>query len=195
MTNNLWEPYFKYWQGDLVRLRAVELADWQHFFAWNEDTYFEQTTDSIHFPQSQEKLKKWVADVAVAEPKNDEYWWVIENHAGEFVGTLNTHTCNPRHGTFQYGLAIRREYWRKGYATEAIQIILRYFFDELRYQKVNVHIYDFNQASVELHRNLGFQEEGRLRRMGFTRGEYFDWILMGLTREEFGLSSNKTNTE
>jgi len=98
-----------YWQCDMVRLRAVEIADWQHFFALNEDTYFEQTTDSIHFPKSQEKLKKWVADVAMAEPENDEFRWVIENLAGEFVGTLNTHTCDPRHGTFQYGLAIRRE--------------------------------------------------------------------------------------
>lgn len=179
MSNN-------YWKGDLVRLRAVELEDWQHFFEWNNDTYFEQTTDSIHFPQSQEAIKKWVADITIAEPKNDEYRWVIENHAGKFVGTLNTHTCNPRHGTFQYGLAICREYWRKGYAIEAINIVLGYFFDELRYQKVNVHIYHFNKASVELHRKLGFQEEGRMRRMGFTGGQYFDWILMGQTRDEFG---------
>lgn len=179
-----------FWQGELVRLRAVELADWQHFFAWNQDTYFEQTADSIHFPQSEEKVKKWVADEAVAEPKNDAFRWVIENLAGEFIGTLNTHTCDPRHGTFQYGLAILREYWRQGYGSDAIRIVLRYYFGELRYQKVNVHIYDFNQASVELHRKLGFQQEGRLRRMGYTQGQYFDWILMGLTREEFGDRQN-----
>lgn len=79
-------------QGDLVRLRAVELEEWKHFFAQNRDTYFEQTTDSIYFPQSQEMLKKWVAALAIAEPKDDEYRWVIENLADEFVGTLNTHT-------------------------------------------------------------------------------------------------------
>ena len=183
MSNN-------FWQGKRVRLRAVELADWQHFFAWNEDTYFEQTTDRIHFPQSEEKLKKWVADVAVAEPKNDEYRWVIENIPGEFVGTLNTHTCDPRYGTFQYGVAVQREHWRLGYAAEAIKIVLRYFFGELRYQKVNVHIYDFNQASIEIHQKLGFQKEGRMRRMGYSSGRYFDWIMMGLTREEFGDREN-----
>lgn len=174
-----------FWQGELVTLRAVEIEDWKHFFEWNQDTYFEHTTDSITFPQSQEAFKKWTADLTLAEPKNDEYRWVIENQEGEFVGTLNSHTCDPRNGTFQYGLAIRREYWRRGYATEAIRIVLRYFFDELRYQKANVHIYDFNKGSIELHRRLGFQKEGRLRRMGFTQGQYYDWILMGLTREEF----------
>jgi len=173
-----------FWQGDSVRLEAVEPEDWKHFFQWKEDTYFEQTTDSIHFPRSQEDFKKWTADCALAEPKNDEYRWVIENHQGEFVGTLNTHTCNPRNGTFQYGLGIRREYWRKGYATEAIKIVLRYFFDELRYQKVNALVYSFNEASFKMHRNLGFREEGRLRRMVYTQGEYYDLIIMGLTREE-----------
>ena len=67
------ERICKDWQGDLVRFRPVELEDWRYFFEWNTDTYFVQTTDSIYFPQSQEKLKKWVAEVAVAKPKNDEY--------------------------------------------------------------------------------------------------------------------------
>jgi RimJ/RimL family protein N-acetyltransferase len=63
--------------------------------------------------------------------------------------------------------------------------VLRYFFHELRYPKVNVHIYDVNESSIALHQRLGFQEEGRLRRMGHTESRYYDWILMGLTREEF----------
>jgi RimJ/RimL family protein N-acetyltransferase len=63
--------------------------------------------------------------------------------------------------------------------------VLRFYFQELGYQKATVHIYDFNHASLRLHERLGFQVEGRLRRMGFTEGRHFDWIVMGLTREEF----------
>jgi RimJ/RimL family protein N-acetyltransferase len=178
MTDNIW-------QGERVRLRAVEPDDWPHFFAWNEDTLFARLTHNVTFPESQEGVKKWLAELATAEVKNDEFRWVIENSEGEFVGTINSHTCDPRNGTFQYGIAIRREHWRQGYASEAIWLVLRYFFHELRYQKVNVHIYDFNESSIALHRRLGFQEEGRLRGMGHTKGRYFDWILMGLTRGEF----------
>ena len=101
------------------------------------------------------------------------------------VGAIDTHTCDPRNGTFQYGVTIRREHARKGYASEAIRLVLRYFFHELRYQKVNVEIYGFNEASVKLHRELGFREEGRLRRMVYTGGAYHDSIMLGMTREEF----------
>ncbi|MCP4424203.1 MAG: GNAT family N-acetyltransferase [Chloroflexi bacterium] len=174
------------WQGKLVKLRAVEPDDWRQFFAWDQDTDYGRYTWHIDFPPSKEGSQKWMADLAIAAVKNDEYRWVIENLDGQFVGTINTHTCDSRAGAFQYGIAIGREHRRKGYATETIQLVVAYFFREKRYQKVNAHIYSFNEESVILHRRLGFQEEGRLRRMGYTDGAYFDHILMGMTREEFG---------
>jgi len=62
---------------------------------------------------------------------------------------------------------------------------MRYYFQELRYQKVTVHIYSFAEPSVKLHESLGFQLEGRIRRAVFTNGQYFDELIYGLTKEEF----------
>ena len=173
-----------FWQGQRVRLRAVEPEDWAHFFTWNADTTYDRYTDEIVFPQSRAALQKWTSELAAGEAANDEFRWVIENVEGNFVGTINTHGCSPRNGTFQYGVAVRREQWRKGYASEAVNIILAYFFGELRYRKAHVHVYAFNHASLRLHRKLGFRQEGRLRRMGYSDGEFFDWVLLGLTAEE-----------
>jgi RimJ/RimL family protein N-acetyltransferase len=58
-------------------------------------------------------------------------------------------------------------------------------FHELRYQKVNVTIHAFNEGSLALHKKLGFQEEGKLRRMIFAKGEFFDEVILGMTAEEF----------
>ncbi len=175
------------WQGENIRLRAVEPDDWQVFFDWFQDTEFDRLTDTTLFPFSTAVVKKWVTDLAEKEPwKDHDFRWVIENLDGEFIGTANTHSCDPRNGTFEYGVAIRREYWRKGYASEAINLILTHFCKELRYQKVNVQIYSFNDESLRLHEKLGFQQEGRLRRMIYTLGTYYDAVIMGMTREEFG---------
>ncbi len=62
---------------------------------------------------------------------------------------------------------------------------LRYFFDELRYQKATVTVYSFNVASIRLHEKLGFQREGQIRRTVYTRGQYFDELFYGMTCEEF----------
>jgi RimJ/RimL family protein N-acetyltransferase len=174
------------WHGKIVRLRAVESEDWQTFFRWFQDTDFDRLTDSLIFPFSSEAVKKWATELALTQdPKDDEFRWVIENPNGEFVGTINTHTCDRRNGTFQYGVAIRCEHWRKGHATEAIGLVLKFFFHEMGYQKVNVHSYAFNEGSIALHHKLGFREEGRLRSMLYSEGKYHDWIMLGMTRREF----------
>lgn len=173
------------WQGSTVRLRAVEPADWETFYAWNDDSEVARSSYFIPFPSSTESVKQWAAETAAAPPKDDAFRWVIENRQGELVGTLNTHSCDPRHGTFRYGVAIRRAHWNRGYARAAIRLVLAYYFHELRYQKVTVSVYDFNAASLALHARLGFRTEGRLRRMIHTNGAYHDEILLGLTAEEF----------
>lgn len=48
-----------------------------------------------------------------------------------------------------------------------------------------MHIYAFNTASQALHERLGFQQEGRVRRMIYTDGQYHDELIYGLTGDEF----------
>jgi RimJ/RimL family protein N-acetyltransferase len=74
---------------------------------------------------------------------------------------------------------------RKGYASEAILLVLRYYFLELGYQKVTATVYSFNTPSISLHERLGFQPEGRVRRTVYTQGQHFDELIFGMTREEF----------
>jgi RimJ/RimL family protein N-acetyltransferase len=178
------------WQGERVRLRAIEPEDWSAFSTWDEETDTARSAYFIPFPKSKEAARKWAIEEALKQPENDQFTLVIEDVEGQFVGTLNTHNCDPRNGTFRYGVAIRQEHRRKGYASEAIRLVLRYFFDELRYQKVNVNVYEFNQESVLLHERLGFRKEGRLRRMVYTDGKYSDSIILGLTVEEFRQDQN-----
>jgi len=177
-------------RGKLIRLRGIEALDWEHFHVWNNDTESARRSWFIPPPVSSDFVRKWAEEQSLAGPKGDEYRFAIEtigtNETPEqLVGTLNTHSCDPRCGTFKYGIAIRQEAWRKGYASEAIRLILDYYFSELRYQKCNVHVYEFNTGSIKLHESLGFQHEGRLRRMIFSEGRYWDEFVLGITREEF----------
>ncbi|MBI1802073.1 MAG: GNAT family N-acetyltransferase [Chloroflexi bacterium] len=172
-------------QGERVRLRALRPDDWPAFEAFDADSELTRSLYFIPFPRSPERSRQWAAEQAMAEPKHDNFFWVIENQQGIVVGSINTHDCWPRNGTFEYGVCIGLEHRRQGYAGEAIRLILRYFFGELRYQKVTVRVYAFNEPSLRLHLKLGFQPEGRLRRMIFSRGEYHDVLLLGMTADEF----------
>jgi RimJ/RimL family protein N-acetyltransferase len=173
------------WRWGGVRLRAVEADDWPLFVGWNEDDDIARRLHQIPFPQDPEAVRRWTAEAAANGPTDDRMRWIVEDAAGEPVGGIATHGCDRRHGTFAYGLHVDAAHRKHGHATAAITIVLRYFFGELRYQKANVQVFAFNEASIVLHERLGFQLEGRLRRSVFTDGAFHDVLLYGLTDDEF----------
>jgi RimJ/RimL family protein N-acetyltransferase len=173
------------WQGHRVRLRPVEPDDWPAFAAWGGNDQVSRLAEHVTFPQSAETVRRWTERAATEEPSNDRFRWLIVDPADEPVGTINTHSCDRRVGSFSYGIALAPQAQGQGFAAEAIRLVLRYYFAELGYQKVLVHVYDFNEGSRRLHERLGFVQEGRLRRMAYTAGRHWDVLVYGLTREEF----------
>ncbi|EPY07046.1 acetyl-transferase [Paenibacillus alvei TS-15] len=176
---------FHIWEGRKVRLRAIVPSDWEKFHNNDYDTETARLCDEVHFPRSEEGARIWTDQRAAAVPEGDQFRFAIETIAGEMVGGMNTHGVDKRNGTFKYGVSIFREHWRKGYASDAIQVLLRYYFEELRYHKVIAHVYAYNEASIALHERIGFQQEGRLRDMVFTKGKYHDELIFGLVRSEY----------
>lgn len=55
----------------------------------------------------------------------------------------------------------------------------------MRYQKLTVLVYSFNERSLRFHEKFGFVFEGRVRRTVYTNGRHYDTIYVGLTCEEF----------
>jgi RimJ/RimL family protein N-acetyltransferase len=173
------------WSGMKVRLRSILATDWEKFHSNDFDSDGARLCDVIHFPRSEEGTRSWATHQASNISNGDNISLAIETLDGILVGSITTNSCDTRNGTLKYGVAIFREHWRKGYASEAVKILLRYYLEELRYRKVNAHVYAFNEGSVALQEHLGFVQEGRLRDMIFTKGQHFDEFVYGLTKSEF----------
>ena len=174
-----------FWQTDKVRLRAIEPSDADLFYQWNLDSNMARSLYWVPFPQSLESTRRWAQETSIRQPEEDRFFWVIENQRGEFVGSIGTHDTDRRNGNFKYGVAIRGQYQRMGYASDAIRIVLRYYFEELRYIKAVADVYSFNEPSICLHEKLGFTLEGRHRKMIFTNGQHHDVLVFGMLAEEF----------
>jgi RimJ/RimL family protein N-acetyltransferase len=173
-------------QGEKVRLRAVELSDLENYFLkTNGDSESLEASDRLIFPVSEEMRQERVEALSKQNPYEEEYTLIIENEAGIPVGNINTHSTNRIDGVFKYGLGILESHRGKGYASEAIKLLCQYYFDTLNYRKVEVNIYSFNTSSIGLHQKLGFVQEGLLRKNHYAHGQYHDTYCFGLLKEEF----------
>lgn len=176
---------YDFWQGEKVRLRAVEPKDAEALMEWNKDSEAARHSHNITFPDSYERVKEMCEKEAKKKPEKDEFDWVAEDHNGNIVGSIDTFFCNRKNGTFWYGLALLRPYWGQGYAKDMIKLVLKYYFYELGYQKVNAGAYAFNNRSIKMHEKFGFVREGLMRSMVYTNGKNYDEVVFGMLREEF----------
>lgn len=174
------------WVGDLVRLRGVEPEDWEAFHRFDDNTDDMRRADRIHPPRSAAAQREWAQQTAVRKPEDDKLLLAVESLAdGVVAGMVTTSEIDRRAGRFMYGVAIGTEHKGRGYATEAVRLLLNFMFGERRFHKCEASVWAFNDASIALHRKLGFTEEGRLRDHEFFAGRHHDVVLFGMTAAEF----------
>jgi ribosomal-protein-alanine N-acetyltransferase len=78
-----------------------------------------------------------------------------------------------------------KQYWKRGYADEALSGLLSYAFRKYKLRSIKVMVDRDNIASSNLLLKLGFTHEGRSRQTGLTFDSNYDTNNYGLLREEW----------
>jgi RimJ/RimL family protein N-acetyltransferase len=175
-----------FWQGETVRLRPMREEDAERVYEASLDSEARRFLQlGVELPTSVETLREELAKRARCKPVNGVIVFGIETHEGDYVGAISLHSRDPKNGSFGFGVSIASEHRRRGYAADAVRLLLRYAFEERRFHKCNSGCVESNAASIALHRRLGFVEEGCRRQRWFLDGRYQDDVLFGLTRDEY----------
>lgn len=87
---------------------------------------------------------------------------IVKTDTSELIGTIGFHNFALRHRRAEVGYEIHPDYWRNGYATEALQAALTYAFS-LDIERIGAIVYIENIASQRMLERNGFLREGLLR--------------------------------
>jgi RimJ/RimL family protein N-acetyltransferase len=190
-------------QGKQVGLKAFDAErDAEIIARWNQDSEYQQLQSSgPALLWSAKQFKDWAekhyaemysfsiftlpeetasgADLAAAENKPA----VAESR---LIGSVDLGGLDWICGNAWVGIGIgEREYWGKGFGTEAMNLILDFAFGYLNLKRVSLTVFEYNQRGLKSYRKVGFKEEGRMRQWMQRGGERFDLIFMGILREEW----------
>lgn len=178
-----------FWSGASIVLRTPTASDIDKIVADHERTDYdseaEWLADELHLPRSAQGCRAHWEKEAQEPPKDDNCNLIIVNKEDGLCGFINVFNASPRHGGFSYGISLLPEYRGLGYAEEAVNIVLSYYFNQLRYHRCGIHIYDFNERSIRFHEKLGFTKVGQFRECHFFNGRYHDCLHYDMTAEEF----------
>lgn len=175
-----------YWQNDLVRLRAWQEEDWEWDYYNSFDSLAGRLADyNIDLPPTSLGSKEYSSRVANFKSNNGRTVFAIETLEGTHVGRINILLDDDKNGTFGMGIKVAKEYQGKGYGTSAMKILMKYGFMEKRLNKYSASVLEGNDASINMHRKLGCEQEGVLKQNIYTNGRYYDEIYFGLTKDKY----------
>jgi RimJ/RimL family protein N-acetyltransferase len=166
------------WAGWKVRLREVRAADRRTL------TGFDRDSARVRDPQVG-GYRHWATHRSGVAGSGDDFHFAIETlHNRTLVGSVWVQ-ADPASGRFSYGIGIGPQHRRCGYAADAVTTLLAVMFELRGFRKCEVSVNGGNFASLALHGELGFREEGRMRDTELLRGEIRYPVLMGLTADRF----------
>ena len=175
-------------RGELVRLTSEEPEiRAKHAARWQRDTEFHRLADSDPAEiTSEKKIKEWIEKNIEGGFKSERYFFLIRAlNDDKLIGFLSL-WLDLIHSEVWVGIGIgEREYWGRGYGTDAMKLCLQYAFMELGVQRVSLGLHEYNPRALKSYEKAGFKLEGRTRQDMLREGKRTDSFWMGILRDEW----------
>jgi RimJ/RimL family protein N-acetyltransferase len=177
--------------GNKIYLRGLEKADLKGaYFDWLNDREVTKFMESGRFPNTREAMKKYYHDTRLSG--NDVMFAIIDTETDKHVGNIRLGPINWIARVAPFGIMIGdKEFWGRGYGTEAIKLVLDYAFNRLNLHKVTAGIVAIHKASIKAFEKAGLEIEGRVKSQFCLDGKYYDSLYLGITEEDFLKNLNR----
>ena len=169
-------------EGKKVNLRVMEKDDVVSIVEIFSNIHFDEY-DPIMLMSKSEMTKRFDNPTPI-EIVTQNTRFIIEKKDRAKIGLARHFLVQP-FGLMEIGYIIVPSERRKGYGTEAAQIMVDYLFLSKKIVRIQATTDAKNKASQKVLEKAGFKKEGTIRKAGFLRGEWVDAYLYSILREEW----------
>lgn len=179
-------------KGKKVVLRAIERDDLELINKWSNDPEINYMLGGWHFPSSMQDQEKWFQTLAV---NSNNQKFAIDTEELGLIGIANLVDINWKDRNAFHGMLLGDKDMRgKGFGVDTIMAINRYAFEELGLMRMNGSMISYNEASIAVYtKKCGWQVEGVKKKHYFRKNQWWDQIVVGITREDYFALVEKTN--
>ena len=182
--------------GSKVTLRPVTKSDVEYMTKWMSDTEVTRYV-TPYLPITEMAEEKYVEGLSLNTSGSIAYFMIdaIETPQNKPIGAIEIGDINTSNHSGSFGISIgEKDYWSKGYGTEATKLIIRYGFEQLNLHRISSVVFSFNERSLRLHTKVGFIQEAIRREAWYRDGEYHNEVLFGLLRSDWQEMKDKKLT-
>ncbi|HEY8609596.1 MAG TPA: GNAT family protein [Noviherbaspirillum sp.] len=170
---------------DSYLLALPEEQDLEMLYEQKNDPEVARLLGGFSFGYTRAGLNEWLQQHS---GRKDEVLFAIRDYEkNRCIGHLGLYRIDYRTRSCEYGIMIGdKDYWGIGAGRAVTAFALRYAFDELNMNRVELSLLATNERAKALYLAHGFRQEGVLRQACFKDGDYVDVLVMSLLRREYG---------
>jgi RimJ/RimL family protein N-acetyltransferase len=170
-----------------LRLRRFRESDVDTFARYRSDPAVGRY-QGWDAPYPVEQARRFVAAMATAQADVPGEWLQIavalarnDSLVGDCAFAPETH--EPR--TVEIGFTIAAQQQGRGYAREAVSLLLRYLFNQLGKHRATASCDPRNAPSIKVLEAVGMRREGHMVESTWSKGEWTDDLLFAILRREW----------
>lgn len=178
--------------GERIRFRHAEPADVPCFVSWINDPEVRHGI-ALYLPFSLQEEQHWLEDNS-KRPPEERVLCIEARQTGtksgpeswKLIGSSAFFDIEWRNRSSEFGIMIgEKDYWNRGYGTEAVRLLLRHGFETLNLNRVFLRVFEDNPRAIRAYEKCGFVHEGRQRQAEWRENHYIDVLVMSILREEW----------
>jgi len=169
-------------------LRKFKITDTEDMYNnWaSDDDVTRYITWATH--KNIEETREVVAKYILDSDRDNFYHWCIEiKKTGDVVGSIGAFRLFDDLKLFEVGYCIGKEFWNMGITTEAMNAIIKFFFEEVGINRIEARHDTKNPASGVVMKKSGMQFEGILRQAGKNNNGICDSAVYAILKEDYSL--------
>jgi RimJ/RimL family protein N-acetyltransferase len=168
-------------EGKMILLRELKPSDANDLYENVKDKAVVKWTLRIPHPYPRNGAVKFIKTCnANFKKKNSYTFGIVVKEIGKVVGTISLKDVDWNDRNAELGYWIGKNYWGKGYSTEAAKLITLFGFEELRLHRIYAKLFAENIPSRKVLEKAGYIFEGTFKEDRFRYGRWHDTLGFGL---------------
>ena len=140
-------------KGEKVYLESLNLLNVYEMRNWGK--YEDPLFDDYNFPELEDfEIKRWF-DIKTSQ-KDCESFGVL-NEDGRTIGFISIKDIRKLLKTANLGIAFDSRYINKGYGTNALKALLKYYFDSMNMRTMYLDVAKHNVRAIKCYEKCGFK--------------------------------------
>lgn len=172
-------------EGERVHLRALERSDVDLLWKWENDhevMFFMANPPPA--PSHEWILKRYTA--LTTDPQKGAFIIETRDEPRRAIGLIDYYDLSIKNRNCWVSIEIgEKEYWGKGYGTDAMRTMLEYLFDTMHMHKVRLWAVGHNKRAIASYKKCGFQVEVESHESVWSNGRWYDEVGMAVFARDF----------